>query len=99
MSFPPHYLNPRPDLAQDQPLWASLLSAAYRKDGPNPEGLFWALQGLRCLGARLRVGRHTLLLERGEQDEATYHANRTRYLLPHAEVLRTLLVEGLPRKA
>ncbi|MHB0858824.1 MAG: hypothetical protein ACYC5M_14810 [Anaerolineae bacterium] len=98
MRISPHYLNPRPDLAEDQPLWASLLSAAYRMDGQDPEGLFWALKGLRCLGARLRVGRHTLLLERGEQDEATYLAHRSRYLLPHAEILCALLVEGLPRR-
>lgn len=87
--------NPRPDLVEDADLWARLLLKAYPIDGNNPHGLFWALHGLRCCGARLRVGATSLILERGEMAEDEYARLRAQYLVPRAGQLKRLLAAGL----
>lgn len=88
-----YLVNPRPDLTEGADLWARLLLKAYPLDGDNPKGLFWALHGLRCLGASLRVGKSTLLLGRGQIEEAEYARLRAQYLVPHAAALTRLLAE------
>jgi len=87
-----YLVNPRPDL-EGADLWARLLLKAYPYDGGNPEGLFWVLHGLRCCGARLCVGKSSLLLSRGELDEDEYARLRAKYLVPHAAQLRQMLAE------
>ena len=53
-SAPPPYLyDPRPDLTADSPAWQALLELAFLLDGEAPDGLFGALHGVRCCGARL----------------------------------------------
>lgn len=87
--------DPRPDLG-DSPLWTRLLPLAYARDGADPNGLFGALHGLRCCGARLIVDDGRLRLTRGEMDPAEYAADRARYLVPHSDALRALLVSAAP---
>ena len=84
--------DPRPDLG-DGPLYGRLLALAWALDGHDPAGLFGALHGLRCLGARTGrdVGRARLLA--GEIPAPEYAALRRRYLLPRADDLRRLLGE------
>src|SRR5262249_32715603 len=50
---PPYLLDPRPDLAADTHAWQALLELAFLLDGEAPDGLFGALHGVRCCGARL----------------------------------------------
>ena len=88
-----YLVGPRPDLASDADLWARLLLKAYPLDGHDPSGLFWALHGLRCCGARLRVGATSLILERGEIAEDEYARLRAQHLVPHAGTLKRLLAE------
>jgi hypothetical protein len=52
-SGPAAWADPRPDLAPDTALWGQLLEAAFLLDGDDSAGLFGALHGLRCCGARL----------------------------------------------
>lgn len=46
-------LDPRPDLSGDSARWCDLLASARERDGDAMGGLYQALDGLRCLGARL----------------------------------------------
>lgn len=100
----PPWQDPRPDLAADRSRWWLLLEAAYRLDGQDPEGLYGALFGLRCCGARLELANPetwgarpedpppTYRLVRGEElSEAAYAELRQRYLVPHREALTRLL--------
>lgn len=100
----PPWQDPRPDLATDRSRWWLLLEAAYRLDGQDPEGLYGALFGLRCCGARLELANPetwgarpedpppTYRLVRGEElSEAAYADLRQRYLVPHREALTRLL--------
>lgn len=84
--------DPRPELAEDTNLWRRLLFAAY-VEGHDPDSLFWILQGLRCYGAALRLGKSTAILEHGEIDAAEYAQWRAQYLAPKAGELRPLLAE------
>ncbi len=86
-------INPRPDLIEDADLWARLLLKAYPIDGEDPEGLFWILHGLRCVGARLRLGATTAVLEPGEISAEAYAAYKAQYLEPHRPKLLQLLRE------
>ncbi len=88
-----HLVNPRPDLAEDAELWARLLLKAWPIDNADPDGLFWALHGLRCLGAQLVMLQGTAKLQPGEIPAEQYAADRARYLVPHAAELRRLLAE------
>lgn len=81
--------DPRPDLRRDSRLWSRLLASAW----DSPAGLFWALQGMRCMGAALTVGDKGIELGRGERTEAEYQADRARYLMPHKARLIALLTE------
>ena len=45
--------DPRLDLEGDGALWRNLLTTAFLLDGEEPDGLYGALHGLRCSGARL----------------------------------------------
>jgi len=49
----PLWADPRPDLADDHGRWNVLLALAWNSDGPNPCGVYGALQGVRCCGAAL----------------------------------------------
>lgn len=86
------WADPRPDLAEDADLWRRLLFAAY-VEGHDPDSLFWILQGLRCYGAALRLGKATAILGPGEIDPAEYGQWRGQYLEPHSGELRRLLAE------
>ena len=98
--------DPRPDITDDHALWNDLLTRAEAIDGRSPDGLFGALHGLRCLGARLvPVPTGGVRLERGEIPEEAkaiedgkivdrgYKGLRKKWLLPHAEALMKLLSE------
>jgi hypothetical protein len=79
------------DLPEDTHLWLGLLAAARALDGDAPLGLFGALHGLRCLGARLHPTRTGVRLLAGEMKRDEYLDLREEYLLPHAVTLRRLL--------
>ncbi len=81
---------PRPDLVADSPHWCRLLGLAYDQDGDDGNGVFGALHGIRCMGARLiRKGAGWVI--RGEYDG--YDADRRNWLLPHRAPLTQLLTE------
>ncbi|HEX6506297.1 MAG TPA: hypothetical protein VF221_01575 [Chloroflexota bacterium] len=84
------------DLPEDSHLWLDLLAAAYALDGDRSDGLFGALHGMRCLGARLQSTRLGLRLQPGELSRRDYAALRERYLVPHAVPLRQLLTLVVP---
>ena len=88
-----YLVNPRPDLGEDSELWARLLLKAYVIDSGNREGLFWALHGMRCVGARLRLGKSTAIMEAGQVAAPEYEAWKRQYLEPHRETLLRLLRE------
>lgn len=90
--------DPREDLEDDALEWGRLLRLAYERDGHDPQGLFMALHGLRCLGARLRWqdgvrGRYLALQRGAELEAAEYAAARQRYLAPHAETIKALFAQ------
>jgi hypothetical protein len=82
--------DPRNDMTCDTILWTDLLSRAYDHDADDPNGLFGALHGLRCLGAQLATTDEGYRLLPGEIGEA-YPVYRARYLALHAAALRNLL--------
>lgn len=95
-----YLVNPRPDLIEDVELWARLLLKAYPIDGAKSDGLFAALHGMRCAGARLRLGQTTAILSSPEdfgQDE--WAEWKAKYLEPHRETLLRLLKELMPAKS
>ena len=81
--------DPRPDLDEDAGLWAILLGLAYDVDGEDPGGLAAALNGFRCMGARLELRNGTARLSAG--DMLTYAGDRVRWLVPHRRTLSALL--------
>ncbi len=84
------------DLPEDAHLWLGLLAAARVLDGDAPHGLFGALHGFRCLGARLQNSHTGLRLRPGEISKDEYLALRAEYLLPHVKPLRKLLALAHP---
>jgi len=100
----PPWADPRPDLTADHDRWQALLEAAYRHDGQDPHGVYGALSGIRCCGARLELAppagktpqsagaRPGWRLVRGDElTEAEYQRLRSIYLVPHTEALTRLL--------
>ena len=84
------FADPRPDLVADHALWQGVLCVA----GSRTEcgALYWALDGLRCLGVRLqRRPGGTLRLEPGELDPDEFQVACNRYLLPHLAALKAVL--------
>ena len=81
--------DPRSDLEDDRWLWEHLLMWAW--DGFESDGLFGALKGLRCGGARLVVESDKARLMPGTWDALEYAALRNKYLMPHAAKLQRLL--------
>ncbi|MBI2321341.1 MAG: hypothetical protein HYU88_04425 [Chloroflexi bacterium] len=84
--------DPRPELP-DHSAWVRLLARAYEADGHDPAGVYGALHGMRCLGARLADDGNGLRLLPGELARDEYRALRQRWLLPHREALTLLLGE------
>jgi len=84
--------DPRPDLCEDHELWEAVLQAA-SEISTEANGLYWTLDGLRCMGARLRPTRlGSLRLEPGEETpEEEFQADCRRYLSPHTGSLRQVL--------
>jgi hypothetical protein len=89
----PPWEDPRPDLVNDHSRWWLLLEAAYRLDGQDPDGLYGALFGMRCCGARLEIASPTSwrLVQGDALSAAEYQELRQRYLLPHTAALTQLL--------
>lgn len=85
------YFDPRPDLTDDSQTWHELLMAARAIDGPDPNGLFGALDGMRCLGCRIAIINGRAKLFRGDIAEGEYQELRERWLKPHHEKLVRLL--------
>ncbi len=83
--------DPRPDLAEDSNNWERLLPCAYGLDGREPNGVFGALHGIRCLGARLVVIGGQARLMRGDIPEYEWQELRARWLVPRHEKLQRLL--------
>lgn len=98
LAQPAPWADPRPDLAEDGDLWRTLLFGAY-VGGHDPDSVFWTLQGFRCMGASLRMGRKTLILQRGEIDPAEYASWKAQYLEPNAAELKNLLAEQQSAKS
>ncbi len=89
--------DPRRDLA-DGALFARLLADGYALDGADPQGIFGALHGLRCCGARLALDFGRARVVAGEMGRDEYAADRARWLLPRADELRRLLAAvSVPR--
>jgi len=83
--------DPRPDLTEDSAWWTRLLTVAYARDGTDPQGLFGALHGLRCCGARLARCSAGLRLVSGEMDAVEYAQDRARWLVPHKAALNEMI--------
>ena len=99
-AHPPYLYDPRPDLAADTRVWQALLEVAFQLDGEAADGLFGALHGVRCCGARLvpavgappsgagyRIAPGDAYLG-GARAWAT---DRVRWLVPAADVLTPML--------
>ena len=85
--------DPRPDLADDSALWTCLLRLAFQWDGNDPRGLFGALFGVRCQGARLEWDGTKYLIRPGDgwDDDEAFHCDRDQRLVPHATALVRML--------
>ena len=83
--------DPRPELTEDSTLWARLLALAYEVDGTAPDGMYGALDGMRCMGAGLGVVGGKLKLTAGAMDPEEYGQDCTKYLMPHRTALAELL--------
>ncbi len=91
--------DPRPDLAADSPAWSDLLLHAWALDHVDPEGLFGALDGLRCLGASLVVrSAGGMRVSNGRIPMAEYAELREKWLRPRADRLIALL-DGMEAQA
>jgi hypothetical protein len=88
------------DLPEDSLFWRDLLARADAYDGHDARGLFGALHGMRCLGARLeRRPDGGYRLVPGEIPDGDYRRLRVEWLLPHRETLVRLLAgEAVPPK-
>lgn len=87
--------DPRPDLADDSALWTRLLGLAHPLDGDDPQGLFGALLGFRCCGARLEWDGEKYLVRPTPggswANESAFQFDREKWLVPHAVALVRLL--------
>lgn len=103
----PPWADPRPDLIGDHARWLLVLELAYHRDAADPEGVFGALFGARCCGARIEHMDDDWTLKpegpppcwrlaRGEIPADEWAAMRARWLLPHRAALEEFL---LGRKA
>jgi hypothetical protein len=96
-------LNPRPDLAEDADLWRRLLAAAALSDRP---GVYGALHGVRCCGARLVANGAGYRITGPAPDDGplsyrepdpetgeigTWESDREGWLLPHRAAITVLL--------
>lgn len=84
-------------LPADSCLWLLLLAWALgdevlMPEARRPSSLYGALHGCRCGGARLTVDGGAARLSRGDWPEGEWVAIRARWLVPHGERLRALLV-------
>lgn len=82
--------DPRPDLEGDHELWRRVLRAAVEVSDGHDEPL-GALNGLRCMGARVVEGENGLRLERGEIAEEDYVRWRETYLVPRTQQVKEAL--------
>ena len=89
----PPWTDPRPDLVADHAHWEDLLGRAWRLDAADPEGVYGALNGMRCCGARLaRTQSAGWRLVKGDELSAIeYHTYRVSYLVPHTVAITKLL--------
>jgi hypothetical protein len=97
---PPYLYDPRPDLAADTHAWQALLELAFLLDGEAPDGLFGALHGVRCCGARLIPADGTRQSGAGYRmapgddylgGARAWATDRQRWLVPAADVLTPVL--------
>ncbi len=96
----PYLYDPRPDLTADTRVWQALLELAFLLDGEAPDGLFGALHGVRCCGARLVPADGTRPSSAGYRmapgddylgGARAWDADRKRWLVPAADVLTPVL--------
>lgn len=89
----PPWTDPRPDLVADHAHWEDLLGRAWRLDAADPEGVYGALNGIRCCAARLeRTQPAGWRIVRGDElSEQEWHDLRERWLLPHKDAITKLL--------
>jgi len=89
----PPWTDPRPDLVADHDRWEDLLGRAWRLDAADPEGVYGALNGIRCCAARLERTQSAgwRLVKGDELSEQEWHDLRERWLLPHREAITKLL--------
>jgi len=99
----PPWADPRPDLVGDHARWLLVLDLAYHRDAADPEGVFGALFGARCCGARIEHVDDDWTLKpegplprwrlvRGEIPADEWAAIRARWLLPHRAALEKFLL-------
>ena len=99
----PPWADPRPDLIGDHARWLLVLELSYHRDAADPEGVFGALYGARCCGARIEHLDDDWTLKpegpsprwrlaRGEIPADEWAAIRARWLLPHRAALEEFLL-------
>jgi len=99
----PPWADPRPDLIGDHARWLLVPELAYRRDAADPEGVYGALHGARCCGARIEHMDDDWTLKpegpppcwrlaRGEIPADEWAAMRARWLLPHRAALEEFLL-------
>lgn len=99
----PPWADPRPDLVGNHARWLLVLDLAYHRDAADPEGVFGALFGARCCGARIEHMDDDWTLKpegplprwrlvRGEIPADEWAAIRARWLLPHRAALEEFLI-------
>ncbi len=85
-----YLIEPRPDLEEDTNLWSRLLVAAWAVDGELSDGLFGALHGMRCCGAKLEKA-DQVTISRGEIMQIEFVQLYNRWIQPHQSKLQPLL--------
>lgn len=85
-------IDPRDDLEDDDPGWRDLLVLVW--DGGVANGIWQALNGLRCMGARLEASpKGGARLVTGYMEPGEYNQLRDRWLRP----FRDDLIDALQR--
>jgi hypothetical protein len=85
--------DPRPDLAKDSADWLRLIRLAFQRDGTDPAGVFDALFGIRCCGARLEraSGKWRIKPPPDQLSPGEWEELRTSWLVPHQKAIAELL--------
>lgn len=87
----PYWYDPRPDLTGDTVSWQVVLELAFALDGEAASGVFGALHGMRCNGARIVQAGSRHRLASGEAYEGEWAEDCARWLVRYREPIAALL--------